>query len=95
MDDDESCRALGCFGGTIDWDVPSDGSGNVAPPKHRAGKCRNCATLHVECGECGHVESYDPDDRITCAGGCGTRFSLDLDKGDVTGFRELPLRSVS
>jgi len=95
MEETTICEALACHG-HVRWDdVLADDAGGTFPPKHRAGFCDCCMALHIECGECGVVDSYDTGEPIiACAGDCGIRWEIDYEKCDVVGFRELPLRPV-
>jgi Restriction endonuclease len=76
-----SCQALGCTG-DISWDYSEGGP--------RFGTCDHCGQLHIECGECGHVDEYNVGcDRsigsahVRCKD-CNGCFIVGVEKGDVT-----------
>ena len=65
-----------CAGG-VNWEF-DDGKGS------QAGYCRGCGSLHVNCGECGTVATYDYD-QFKCDG-CETRWGLIEHKGELVKF---------
>jgi hypothetical protein len=75
-----SCQAEECFG-TIRWDF-SDGDSE-------AGRCSNCGSFHITCGNCGWVGLYAEADTEHCAG-CDMRWELTKEKGETAGIKELP-----
>ena len=88
------CQVPGCWG-HVQWnELLSPDGGNPTPPMHVAGECDYCSAFHMNCGNCGAVDSYHPRDIIDCSGGCGTSWQLDIEKGDVVGFSVLEHEEV-
>jgi hypothetical protein len=76
----DSCQTGGCFG-TINW-YYSDGSSE-------AGRCNNCGTFHIRCGNCGDKGWYHEADTEKCW--CGMQWRLIKEKGETCGIKEIPL----
>jgi hypothetical protein len=70
----------------------SPDAGNPKPPKHLAGECEQCGTVHIECGNCGTVDAYPNwscfEPVVRCSG-CNVRWRLELEKNYVVGFEEI------
>jgi hypothetical protein len=84
-----SCQNPNCLTGTITWkEWLSADAGGQEPPHHIAGHCFSCGLFHIQCGECGTIDSYEPwgSGTVKCSGGCGTRWWFAFEKGDVTRF---------
>jgi len=85
----ESCKSLGECHGYIHWDemLCAEGGG-MYPPPYKAGRCTNCGSFHIECGNCGEVACYEEEPIVKCDG-CETKWELAFDKGELIQVRQL------
>jgi hypothetical protein len=75
------CQGLGNCWGRISWDLHDDVGSH-------AGHCDYCSTFHIDCGECGHLDSYREDEIIQC-NGCEARWRLEDEKGMTIGIERV------
>jgi hypothetical protein len=76
----DDCQVENCFG-TIQWHFQDGNS--------EAGRCHNCGTFHIRCGNCGEVSWYHESDIEECL--CGMSWRLRQEDGMTSGIEELRL----
>jgi hypothetical protein len=76
----DPCQVGDCFG-NISWAFSDGGS--------EAGYCDTCGSFHIRCGNCGELSWYNEGGVESCSG-CDMSWSLQKEKGETVGIKELP-----
>lgn len=76
------CRgALADCWGDVRWEF-GDGEGS------HGGRCDYCSTFHIQCGQCGNLDSYQEHEIIKCSG-CENQWRLEIEDGGTVGIERL------